>query len=70
MTPLALLRLTRTYPSLSAVYAAPEAGLARLIGDVAAAKLRWFLDAPLAMGSPSRPLPVQSTRHPSDLTIQ
>ncbi|MGI8847551.1 MAG: hypothetical protein ACR2GX_04700 [Candidatus Dormibacteria bacterium] len=43
-----LLRLGRTFPSLGAVYAAPEPELARVVGEVAAARIRWFLDAPLS----------------------
>ncbi|HET9051186.1 MAG TPA: hypothetical protein VFO60_05745 [Candidatus Dormibacteraeota bacterium] len=41
-------RLVRTFPSLGAVYAAPEARLREAVGPVAAARLRWFLDAPLS----------------------
>jgi ERCC4-type nuclease len=43
----ALVRLSRAFRSLRAVYAAPEAELARVVGDVSAARIRWFLDAPL-----------------------
>jgi hypothetical protein len=42
-----LVRLGRSFPSLSTVYAAPEAELAAIVGPVAAARIRWFLDAPL-----------------------
>jgi hypothetical protein len=42
-----LVRLGRSFPSLAAVYGASEAQLAALIGPVAAARVRWFLDAPL-----------------------
>src|ERR1700694_663217 len=33
--------------SLRAIYAATEAELAGVVGAVAAARIRWFLDAPL-----------------------
>ena len=42
-----LVRLARAFPSLAAVYSASEAELAQVIGVVAAARIRWFLDAPL-----------------------
>ena len=42
-----LTRLARAFPSLRAVYSAPEADLARVIGPIAAARVRWFLDAPI-----------------------
>jgi len=45
--PDALVKLVRSYPSLRAIYNAPEADLARVVGPVAAARIRWFLDAPL-----------------------
>ena len=45
--PVAFVRLVRSFPSLRALYAAPEAELAKIIGPVAAARLRWFIDAPL-----------------------
>lgn len=45
--PAAFVRLVRSFPSLRAIYAAPEAELARIIGPVAAARMRWFIDAPL-----------------------
>ena len=47
--PHGLLRLTRAFPTLAAIYAAPEAELARHIGRTNAAQFRWFLDAPLEM---------------------
>lgn len=53
--PHGLLRLTRAYPSLAAVYSAPEAELARHIGRTNAAQMRWFLDAPLEMRAVSPP---------------
>lgn len=45
--PSSLIRLLRAFPSLRAIYAAPEAELAKMVGPVAAARIRWFLDAPL-----------------------
>lgn len=45
-----VLRLSRAFPSLGAIYGASEAELARVIGAVAAARVRWFLDAPLYTG--------------------
>jgi hypothetical protein len=47
LEPAAFVRLVRSFPSLRAIYAAPEAELARIIGPVAAARMRWFIDAPL-----------------------
>lgn len=44
----ALVRLSRAFPSLGAIYCASEAELARVVGEVAAARIRWFLDAPLS----------------------
>jgi len=43
----AFARLARAFPSLGAVYAASEAELAAVVGPVTAARIRWFLDAPL-----------------------
>jgi ERCC4-type nuclease len=45
--PATLARLARAFPSLAAIYTAPEAELARVVGPVSAARIRWFLDAPL-----------------------
>jgi hypothetical protein len=45
--PAELVRLARGFPSLRAIYAATEAELASVVGAVAAARIRWFLDAPL-----------------------
>lgn len=54
-----LLRLTRAFPSLGAIYAASEAELARVVGEVAAARIRWFLDAPISTAfSDPAPRPV------------
>lgn len=50
LDPQLLLRLIRAFPSLRAIYSAGEADLAAVIGPVAAARLSWFLDAPLATG--------------------
>lgn len=43
-----LVKLSRAFASLAAIYAASEADLARVVGPVPAARIRWFLDAPLA----------------------
>lgn len=43
----ALVRLARAFPSLGAIYTASEAELAGVVGPVTAARIRWFLDAPL-----------------------
>lgn len=40
-------RLERAFPTLAALYSAPEDRLAEVTGPVAAARIRWFLDAPL-----------------------
>ena len=42
-----LIRLARSFPSLAAIYGASEQELASAVGDVTAARIRWFLDAPL-----------------------
>lgn len=42
-----LVRLGRSFPSLQAIYSASEEQLAAAVGTVAAARIRWFLDAPL-----------------------
>lgn len=52
-------RLARLFPSLAAVYAAPEARLRDAVGPVAAARIRWFLDAPLSAAA----LPGRRVRH-------
>jgi hypothetical protein len=41
-------RLGRLFPSLAAVYGASEERLRDAVGPVAAARIRWFLDAPLS----------------------
>ena len=43
-----LLRLSRAFRSLGAVYAASRGDLEKVVGDAAAARIRWFLDAPLS----------------------
>jgi ERCC4-type nuclease len=66
LEPAAFVRLVRSFPSLRAVYAAPEAELAKIIGPVAAARMRWFIDAPLdtalAREATAREAAVTSTR--------
>ncbi|HKR99571.1 MAG TPA: hypothetical protein VJU79_08665 [Candidatus Dormibacteraeota bacterium] len=55
-----LVRLARAFPSLRAIYAAPDAELERVVGTVTAARIRWFLDAPLEtglIGAPQRVKP-------------
>lgn len=42
-----LVRLARAFPTLRAIYSASEADLTRVAGPVAAARIRWFLDAPI-----------------------
>lgn len=56
-----LVRLGRTFPSLHAIYAASEQQLAAIVGSVAAARIRWFLDAPLD----TRLLPAISASQPT-----
>ncbi|HYA01448.1 MAG TPA: hypothetical protein VEK76_14035 [Candidatus Binatia bacterium] len=46
--PTTILRLVAAFRTLGAVYAASEAELARVVGPISAARIRWFLDAPLA----------------------
>ena len=45
--PAAMVELARAFPSLRAIYAASDDELARVVGAVGAARIRWFLDAPL-----------------------
>jgi ERCC4-type nuclease len=45
-------RLARVFPSLAAVYSATEDELRQVVGPVSAARIRWFLDAPLRTGTP------------------
>src|SRR5437899_4959138 len=42
-----LQRLARAFPSLRAIYSAGDEELERVVGTVVAARIRWFLDAPL-----------------------
>lgn len=56
-----LVRLGRAFPSLHAVYGASEEQLAAIVGSVAAARIRWFLDAPLD----TRLLPALSAAPPT-----
>lgn len=49
-------RLARAFPTLAEVYAAPESRLRDVVGPVVAARVRWFLDAPLAVPAPLRPV--------------
>ena len=53
-------RLASQFPTLNAVYAASEEQLAAVIGPVAAARLRWFLEAPLSATA----LPGRRARRP------
>ena len=53
----AAVRLERAFPTLAALYAATEARPAEVVGPVAAARLRWFLDAPLRPAALVRPQP-------------
>ena len=46
-------RLLGIFPTLGSVYAASEERLREVVGTVAAARIRWFLDAPL--GLPTAP---------------
>ena len=45
--PAVLLRLLAAFPSLGTIYSASESELAQVVGPIAAARMRWFLDAPL-----------------------
>jgi ERCC4-type nuclease len=46
-------RLLGAFPTLGSIYAASEEKLSEVVGSVAAARIRWFLDAPL--GLPTAP---------------
>ena len=50
-------RLERAFPSLAALYAAGQERLEQVVGPVAAARIRWFLDAPLRPAAMVRPRP-------------
>lgn len=56
-----LVRLARSFRSLSAIYSASEEELASAVGDVTAARIRWFLDAPLETRLLSEPSVHQTT---------
>jgi ERCC4-type nuclease len=58
-------RLARAFRSLRAVYEASETELARHVGPVAAARIRWFLDAPLdtRLAAETAPARAQSLPH-------
>lgn len=43
----AVARLEHAFPTLAALYGATEERLSAVVGPVAAARIRWFLDAPL-----------------------
>jgi ERCC4-type nuclease len=47
-------RLERAFPTLAALYSATEDRLADVAGPVTAARIRWFLDAPLRPPVPVR----------------
>jgi ERCC4-type nuclease len=54
-------RLLTSFPTLGAVYAASEERLREVVGSVAAARIRWFLDAPLGLSTrPARRPPWRS----------
>jgi ERCC4-type nuclease len=56
-----VLRLVRAFPSLRSIYSAREDELERVVGSVAAARIRWFLDAPLDTGlAPLRAAKIRS----------
>ncbi len=44
-------RLVGAFRTLGAVYAASGERLREVVGSVAAARIRWFLDAPLSLPS-------------------
>jgi hypothetical protein len=55
----ALVRLAAAFRTLGAIYSASEAELAQVVGPIVAARMRWFLDAPLAAAfDPVRGLPL------------
>ena len=47
-------RLEGAFPTLASLYAAPEEKLSSVVGPVVAARIRWFLDAPLRPRSRGR----------------
>lgn len=60
--PTAAQRLARAFPSLSAIYAASERDLSSSVGPIAAARIRWFLDAPLNTSLVVSPLATTALR--------
>ena len=62
--PRAVSRLARAFRSLGALYAAAESDLARHVGPVAAARIRWFLDAPLDTRLASQPVSLSEHAFP------
>ena len=62
--PQIVVRLARSYRSLAALYAASEAELAAHIGRVAAARVRWFLDAPLDTRLAAEPAAIRTQHFP------
>jgi ERCC4-type nuclease len=58
LEPAAFVKLIRSFPSLRSIYTASEPELARLVGPVAAARIRWFLDAPLDTGLAREAAPI------------
>lgn len=46
--PATVARLAAAFATLGGIYAASEAELAEVVGPITAARMRWFLDAPLA----------------------
>jgi hypothetical protein len=43
----AMARLVAAFRNLGSIYSASEAELARVVGPILAARMRWFLEAPL-----------------------
>jgi len=66
LEPAAFVKLIRSFPSLGAIYTASEPELARLVGPVAAARIRWFLDAPLdtALAREASPISLRDIARP------
>jgi hypothetical protein len=48
-------RLAAAFGTLGGIYSASEAELAEVVGPITAARMRWFLDAPLAGSRYRRP---------------
>jgi ERCC4-type nuclease len=66
LEPAAFVKLMRSFPSLRAIYSSSEPELARLVGPVAAARIRWFLDAPLdtALAREASPISLRDIARP------